>query len=154
MVGRWISFWDGRFFEVFIADWSMISRFLKFPSICLGILAASSSLWRREAWRAWFYQERSSKINQAVTHRIHGMGVFTDRHFPLFMWPFFTFHVGKYSHPMDPMGVINTPRMSPAWFFFRLMKPTLLSLNNPVLDRPAIAWGGVIELPKATWILC
>ena len=25
-------------------------------------------------------------------------------HFPLFMWPFFTFHVGKYTSPMDPMG--------------------------------------------------
>ncbi len=24
------------------------------------------------------------------THRIHGMGVFTDHHFPLFMWPFFS----------------------------------------------------------------
>ena len=27
-------------------------------------------------------------------------------HFPLFMWPFFTFHVGKSSSPMDPMGLV------------------------------------------------
>jgi len=27
-------------------------------------------------------------------------------HFPLFMWPFFTFHVDKSSSPMDPMGLV------------------------------------------------
>ena len=28
---------------------------------------------------------------------LHGTGIFTCRHFPLFMWPFLTVHVGKYS---------------------------------------------------------
>ena len=34
-------------------------------------------------------------------------------HFPLFMWPFFTFHVCKYSHPMEHLGTPTLQKNDP-----------------------------------------
>ena len=43
----------------------------------------------------------------------NGTGIFTSRHFPLFMWPFFTFHVGKQSIDLEHLGFRESdPKMA------------------------------------------
>ena len=45
----------------------------------------------------------SQKSKDYESHNIHLWYIYL--HFPLFMWPFFTVHVGKYTCSMDDMGI-------------------------------------------------
>ena len=47
-------------------------------------------------WRPWIFTTiGKSKTKITHPHRIHRTGIFTNSHFPMFMWPYFTFHVGR-----------------------------------------------------------